>query len=196
MLSTKARLKVVCLGDRFSLIQLSPRSAYITKALKRPGKGGRLARIQSAYFGFDNYDSAIKFAKRLPKAVVRFSKRLETVYEVKAHNLTDGQIWELSQQMLSEPTLTPAPSAPPAPSSNYSLVIAASDNCYQRYEIYDGRKLIGSIQRATQTSGWTFRGNLKSWKTREDAADALIARKAAEQKTHEDCNAAILSRFF
>ena len=104
MLTTKPRVKVQLLDNRHAFVQLNPTTAYITYCLKRPGKGGRLARVEASYFGFDNYDEATTFCNQLQKdklakrVILRESQRLQTRYEVKVNGLDDNIIWELSQQ--------------------------------------------------------------------------------------------------
>ena len=61
----RIRVKAVSLGERHSLIQFSRRIAIITQSLKRPGKGGRMAKVVSAYLGFDDYDQAAAAAQDL-----------------------------------------------------------------------------------------------------------------------------------
>ena len=112
MISTKPRVRVQLLDNRHAFVQLNPTTAYITYCLKRPGKGGRLARVEASYFGFDSYDEATTFCQQLQeqklakRVILRESQRLETRYEVKVNGLDDNIIWELSQQQQTptEPT--------------------------------------------------------------------------------------------
>ncbi|HEY9692214.1 MAG TPA: hypothetical protein V6D15_08425 [Oculatellaceae cyanobacterium] len=113
MIPTKTRVKVQLLDNRHALVNLTPTTAYITYCLKRPGKGGRLARVEAAYFGFSNYDEATAFCQQLQqqkiakRVILRESQRLATAYEVKVNGLNDAQILELSQ-----PQQQPAPTEP------------------------------------------------------------------------------------
>ena len=100
----RKKYKVVSLGDRHSLIHLSDRVALITKALKRPGKDGRRARVVSAYFGFDTQDEAISFVARLRRQFpasyckVRAGQRLGTAAEVKVREFAGLErfTWEVA----------------------------------------------------------------------------------------------------
>ena len=108
----RKKYKVVSLGERHSLIHLSDRVALITKALKRPGKDGRRARVVSAYFGFNTQDEAIAFVARLRRQFpscyckVRAGQRLGTAIEVKVRAFDELErfAWELAA--------TPAAAAP------------------------------------------------------------------------------------
>ena len=100
----RKKYKVVSLGDRHALIHLSDRVALITKALKRPGKDGRRARVVSAYFGFDTQDEAISFVARLRRQFpasyckVRAGQRLGTAAEVKVREFAGLErfTWEVA----------------------------------------------------------------------------------------------------
>lgn len=101
---TRPTYKVTALADRHSFIKLSDRIAIITKALTRPGKNGRRARVVSAYFGFSSQDEAIAFITGLrryfPKAFcqARPGQRLATAVEVKvrAFEGLERFTWELA----------------------------------------------------------------------------------------------------
>lgn len=71
-------------SDRITLTFFTDRAAFTTQQLKRKGKNGRMSKIKAAYFGFDSYADAKRFASTLRKyAVVREAKRLiDWVYEV------------------------------------------------------------------------------------------------------------------
>lgn len=88
MLRTKIRPQ----GDGFSILSISPRLALCYKALKKPGKNGRMDRLQCGYVGFDDKGEALQFAEWLrgkllpfaPLVRVRESDRLpECAWEVK-----------------------------------------------------------------------------------------------------------------
>lgn len=87
--------KIVRLKDRFSLLKINDRLALCYRALKRPGKGGRVDRIQCAYFGFNSEEEAVNFASYLRekfqvRAIHRESDRLpESAFEVK--------VWEFDE---------------------------------------------------------------------------------------------------
>jgi len=100
----RKKYKVVPLGDRHSFIHLTNRVAVITKALKKPGKDGRRARVISAYFGFDTQDEALSFVARLRRQFpasycqVRPAQRLGTAIEVKVRQFEGLErfTWELA----------------------------------------------------------------------------------------------------
>jgi hypothetical protein len=64
---TRKTYKVTALADRHAFIKLTGRIAIIIKALQRPGKNGRRARVVAAYFGFNSQDEAIAFITGLRK---------------------------------------------------------------------------------------------------------------------------------
>lgn len=139
----KQRVKVRLLDDRFCEIHISPRCCYIVKILKRPGKGGRLARVQAAYFGFDNELSAQAYASSLSakhRATVRPAKRLTgCAYEVKvaSDSMTDEQIFRQSAQ-LSEYDVTPDLEEQPISADEpVSLILADSDISPNQLSLFD-----------------------------------------------------------
>lgn len=83
------KVSVQLLKDGYAQVRLCDRVQVITRVLKRPGKGGRLAKVQTAYVGFKSELSAQRFIVRLrelfpdAKALLRPSKRLSTPHEVK-----------------------------------------------------------------------------------------------------------------
>lgn len=88
------RTRVIPLKDRYSFIEISPRLALMYRALARPGKKGRMHKIQCAYFGFGDELSAKNFAAWLnakygARAIARESDRLDTAWEVKAWEFFD-----------------------------------------------------------------------------------------------------------
>ncbi len=104
------RLKVqaLCLEDRFTFFQMSPRVGVITKTLKRPGKNGRLARVQTAYFGFLSHAEASRFVQYITYyrlatfAELRTPKRLAGVsFEVKVRGMDEVMIEHLAQKDLN-----------------------------------------------------------------------------------------------
>ncbi|MBD2089245.1 hypothetical protein H6F67_05195 [Microcoleus sp. FACHB-1515] len=100
----RARYKVTSLSDRYAFIQLSDRIGLVTQALKRSGKGGRRARVISAYFGFateaEATDFIAGFRRYFPKAFcqVRQSQRLATAFEVKVRDFPalEKFVWTLA----------------------------------------------------------------------------------------------------
>jgi hypothetical protein len=102
----RIRVKAISLGERHSFIQVSRRIGYITQSLKRAGKGGRLAKVVSAYLGFDNYNEAAAAAQDLvrnfPKIriEVRKAQRLTTAFEVKfSHPCAEEIVWRMIEQI-------------------------------------------------------------------------------------------------
>lgn len=93
------RFKVVSLSDRHAFIKLSDRVAIITQALKRPGKGGRRARLVAAYAGFNSQAAAIAFVAGLKRY---FSKAYCEVR--RATRLTACQ-WEVKIRYFNETAL-------------------------------------------------------------------------------------------
>jgi len=69
MIHTKIRPQ----GDGFSILSISPRLALCYKALKKPGKGGRMDRLQCGYVGFDSEQEAKMFAARLRHKLLPFA---------------------------------------------------------------------------------------------------------------------------
>jgi hypothetical protein len=63
-------------GDRFSILEISPRLAICYQALARPGKGGRRDKIQCAYFGFETQEEAQQFASYMRKGFLPFGPRV------------------------------------------------------------------------------------------------------------------------
>jgi len=112
----RKKYKVVSLGDRHALIHLSDRVAILTKALKRPGKNGRRARLISAYFGFNSQDEAIAFVAQLrrqfPNAYcqIRGAQRLDAAVEVKVRQFEGLErfTWELAVTPVIAPPVTAA----------------------------------------------------------------------------------------
>lgn len=101
----RIRVSARQLGDRHFQICLSSRIAIITQSLLRPGKGGRMARVKAAYFGFASHDEAIRFANeirgRFPKArlEVRQAQRLQAAFEVKViGDFVEKLAWEIVQR--------------------------------------------------------------------------------------------------
>lgn len=112
----RSTYKVICLGDRHTFIKLSARIAIITAALKRAGKGRRMAKVVSAYFGFQTQDQAQAFVtglrRRFPRAMcqIRQSQRLTTPIEVKVRSFDglESFAWTLlSQQETAAPEISP-----------------------------------------------------------------------------------------
>ena len=92
----RSTYKVTTLSDRHALIRLSDHVAVITQSLKRPGRGGRKARLTAGYIGFDSYTAAANFVKGLkqyfPKCFceIRTAQRLTTAIEVKIRYSFEG----------------------------------------------------------------------------------------------------------
>lgn len=101
----RIRVTAKQLGERHFQINLSNRIAVVTQSLLRAGKGGRMARVKAAYFGFGTHDEAMQFANqirgRFPKVrlQVRKSERLTTAFEVKvSHENAERLAWEIVQR--------------------------------------------------------------------------------------------------
>jgi hypothetical protein len=75
--------KITRLKDRYSLVKISPRIAFIYRALKRASIDGRKDVIQCAYFGFNEEVKAQKYALWLQqnfsnvRYITRESERLD-----------------------------------------------------------------------------------------------------------------------
>jgi hypothetical protein len=86
---SQPKVSVQLLKDGFAQVKLCDRVHILTRVLKRPGKGGRVAKVQTAYVGFKSELSAQRFITRLrelfptARALLRTSERLSTPYEVK-----------------------------------------------------------------------------------------------------------------
>lgn len=101
----RIRVTAKQLGERHFQINLSNRIAIVTQSLLRAGKGGRMARVKAAYFGFGTHNEAMQFAnqirRRFPKVrlQVRKSERLTTAFEVKvSHENAERLAWEIVQR--------------------------------------------------------------------------------------------------
>ncbi len=75
-MTNSIRTKCKPQGDRFSILEVSPRLAICYQALSRPGKGGRKDKIQCAYFGFQEEKEAQEFAKFMKRQFLPFGPRL------------------------------------------------------------------------------------------------------------------------
>jgi hypothetical protein len=102
----RSTYKVTSLSDRHALIRLSDRVALITQSLKRPGRGGRKARLIAGYVGFDSYAAAAAFVQGIrqyfPKCFceIRTAQRLTTAIEVKSRYSFEGLealLWSYSE---------------------------------------------------------------------------------------------------
>jgi hypothetical protein len=99
-------VQVQPLQNNYSLVKLCDRVALITKALKRKGKGGRMARVQSGYFGFTTRDAANQFAAVINEkygvdAIVRTASRLagqEIEVKVRDFDGLETLCWEKAQK--------------------------------------------------------------------------------------------------
>ncbi len=99
-------VQVQPLENNYSLVKLCDRVALITKALKRKGKGGRMARVQAGYFGFTTRDAANQFATAINEkygvdAIVRTASRLagqEIEVKVRDFDGLETLAWEKAQK--------------------------------------------------------------------------------------------------
>lgn len=99
-------VQVQPLQNNYSLVKLCDRVALITKALKRKGKGGRMARVQAGYFGFTTRDAANQFAAVINEkygvdAIVRTASRLagqEIEVKVRDFDGLETLCWEKAQK--------------------------------------------------------------------------------------------------
>jgi len=98
------------LGRSLHLHPAIPRVGVITKVLKRPGKNGRLARVQAAYFGFLSHTEASNFREYVTYhqlatfTELRVPKRLKGVTcEVKVWEMDESCIEQLAQKDLDWP---------------------------------------------------------------------------------------------
>jgi hypothetical protein len=99
---SKPKFSVQLLKDGFAQVKLCDRVQFITKTLKRSGKGGRKAKVQTAYVGFKSERSAQRFVTRLhelfpaARALVRPAQRLTTPW---AFEGIEPFLLELSQKV-------------------------------------------------------------------------------------------------
>ncbi len=101
-------VQVQSLQNNYSLVKLCDRVALITKALKRKGKGGRLARVQAGYFGFSNRASANQFATAINEkygvdAIVRTASRLvgqQIEVKVRDFDGLEALAWEKARKTI------------------------------------------------------------------------------------------------
>jgi hypothetical protein len=102
----RQRFRVISLSDRHAQVNLSDRITVITQALTRKGKNRRMAKLVSAYFGFESQDEAQLFVKGLrryfPKAFcqIRKGQRVDMPVEVKVRDFNGLErfIWALIEQ--------------------------------------------------------------------------------------------------
>lgn len=117
--SDRTHVRVTALPDRHAFIRISDRVAVITQALKRPGKGGRRARLVSAYIGCSSQSAANAIAVGIKRyfskayCEVRRAQRLATEWEVKiryfAENSLESFIWSYAKNpaIISSDSITP-----------------------------------------------------------------------------------------
>lgn len=76
-----------------------------------------------------------------------------------------------------------------------SLVMGKADNIYLSYFVMEGRKTYGQVQRLSAEGKWSIAGMPGTWDTAEEAADALIAKREADKKLHDDTNAVLRAKY-
>jgi hypothetical protein len=99
-------VQVQPLQNNYSLVKLCDRVALITKALKRKGKGGRMARVQSGYFGFVSREAATTFAEAVSdrfgvEVTIRKPQRLSGVLleaKIRDFDGLEALAWEKAKQ--------------------------------------------------------------------------------------------------
>lgn len=105
------RYKISLLSDRHAFIRISDRVAVITRALKRPGKGGRLARLVAAYVGFDSQQQAIAFVNGIKRYLgktfcqIRRAERLTSAWEVKIRYFNEAALETLIWSYAENPAI-------------------------------------------------------------------------------------------
>lgn len=87
--------KVKVQGDGFSMLYISKRLALCYKALKKPGKGGRMDRIQCAYFGFNDEAECQQFTQFLKEKFFPFAPRV--LIRESVHASASGSSYRLSE---------------------------------------------------------------------------------------------------
>lgn len=100
--ATKPTVKVQLLEDRFAIIKINPRLAYITETYKKVSYKGNSSRIVVTYIGFGSYASALGFASKLSgkRLQIRPAKRLTgCAYEVKVSGLTVEEIKAIAERL-------------------------------------------------------------------------------------------------
>lgn len=142
--TAKPKVKVTLLNengkDRFALVTLSERLAYITESYKKTSWKGNRARIVSVYIGFGSLESARAFAARYAgyRLEIRISKRLKTPYEVKINGLLIEQIIKIADRLLPIPptprwTFNPFEAMNRGMSRNDAMDVVHSTTSYREY---------------------------------------------------------------
>lgn len=74
-------------------------------------------------------------------------------------------------------------------------MIGKADNIYISYFVMVGSRTIGRAERLSATSKWSVPGMPGIWETPEAAADALIAKREADRKLHQDTNDLLRAKY-
>lgn len=84
-----------------------------------------------------------------------------------------------------------------------SLVLGKADNIYISYFVQVGDtadatlrdRTVGRVEKMSASSKWSVPGIPGTWETKEEAADALIAKREADRKLHQDTNAVLRAKY-
>ena len=158
----------------------------------------------------------VRKAKRMSAADIK--------WEVKIWNISAKQLQQVADnhtspfQSVPAPQTTrlapekknadqPNPSAPAGgeqnaaetpksePKQHVALVLGKSDNIYTTYHVQVGDRTIGRVERLSATSEWSVPGVPGTWESKEAAADALIAKREADRKLHQDTNDLLRAKY-
>ena len=143
-------------------------------------------------------------------------------YEVKIRKITSSQLDTLKATHSSPFQGVPAPKATAQPKKpnesdaphgqtptggsendadnavkpQVSLVLGKADNIYTTYHVYVEGKEVGRVERmSATTNSWTVPRLPGDWDSAEAAADALITKREADKKLHDDTNAVLRAKY-
>jgi hypothetical protein len=197
------------------LVELNPTVAY---QRKHDGE------IVCAYLGTANQKLANNWAECLQlwgcRAEVRKAKRLsdaDVKWEVKIWGISNQQLDRIAINHTSPFQSVPQIARPAEKKSEdadlaghspmtgsdassaakpqVSLVLGKADNIYISYFVQVGDRTLGRVEKLSATSKWSVPGTPGTWETREAAADALIAKREADRKLHQDTNDLLRAKY-
>ena len=159
-------------------------------------------------------DAEVRKAKRMSAADIRWEVKIKKISKAQLdqiaanHTSPFQSVPAASGSRLPEekkPESQPNPSLPNggatsdasnAAKPQVSLVLGKADNIYTTYHVYLEGKEIGRVERmSATTNSWTVPRLPGDWESAEAAADALIAKREADRKLHQDTNDLLRARY-
>jgi hypothetical protein len=157
----------------------------------------------------------VRKAKRLTGADIKWevkirkisSDRIDTLALAHTSPFQSVPAPQATRQQVKKSETAPSPSAlnggAPSDEKNdasnaapqVSLVLGKADNIYISYFVMVGSSTIGRVERLSATSKWSVPGMPGIWETKEEAADALIAKREADRKLHQDTNDLLRAKY-